>query len=54
MYKLAWCYDNVGEFGKAIDTMTTAVAVAVKSSKAGAQKLKLAAEKDLKRFIAEQ
>jgi len=54
MYKLAWCYYNVGELGKAIDTMTTAVAVAAKSSKAGAQKLKLAAEKDLKRFIAEQ
>jgi tetratricopeptide (TPR) repeat protein len=32
MYKLAWCYYNVGEYGKGIDTMKTVVAYSMEQS----------------------
>jgi TolA-binding protein len=49
MYKLAWCYRNVGDFGKAIDTMKAALEQAAP----GDARLQQAAEADLRRFFAE-
>lgn len=65
LYKLAWCYYNVGEYGKAIDTMKTVVAHAMSlettqgtsadQAKAKQSKLTLQDEalKDLVRFFAD-
>ena len=59
LYKLAWCYYNVGEYGKAIDTMKTVVAHAMSSVNAdeGARKSKIQLQdealKDLVRFFAD-
>ncbi len=59
LYKLAWCYYNVGEYGKSIDTMKTVVAHAMSSttndSKSKKSKIQLQDEalKDLVRFFAD-
>ncbi|MFH1466780.1 MAG: tetratricopeptide repeat protein [Pseudomonadota bacterium] len=58
LYKLAWCYYNVGEYGKGIDTMKTVVAQAMSSAEAGQSgrgKIQLQDEalKDLVRFFAD-
>lgn len=60
MYKLAWCYYNVGEYGKAIDTMKTVVTysrTAQEGENAQAQKKRLTLQdealKDLVRFFAD-
>lgn len=57
MYKLAWCYYNVGEYGKAIVTMKAVVAYSMAQVQAGASgsKLELGEEalKDLVRFFAD-
>lgn len=62
MYKLAWCYYNVGEYGKSIDTMKSVVAYSMtaQDGEAGseaAQKKRLnlqdEALKDLVRFFAD-
>lgn len=58
-YKLAWCFYNVGEYGKAIDTMKTVVSysMAQESAAAGVKKsniqLQEEALKDLVRFFAD-
>ena len=54
MYKLAWCYYNVEEYGKAIDTMKAVVSYS-RETEAGSNKLKLEDEalKDLVRFFAD-
>jgi len=54
MYKMAWCYYNVGEYGNAIDTMK-AVVVYSMSSASGASILRLRDEslKDMVRFYAD-
>jgi tetratricopeptide (TPR) repeat protein len=54
MYKLAWAYYNVEEYGKAIDTMKAVVTVSTTGEKANA-KVNLADEalKDLVRFFAD-
>jgi cellulose synthase operon protein C len=59
LYKLAWCFYNVGEYGKAIDTMKTVVAHSMSSSESNqtAQQKKIQLEeealKDLVRFFAD-
>ncbi len=59
LYKLAWCYYNVGEYGKGIDTMKTVVAHAMASAGAegSGQKSKIQLQdealKDLVRFFAD-
>jgi tetratricopeptide (TPR) repeat protein len=57
MYKLAWCYYNVGEYGKSIVTMKAVVAYSMAQVQAGAagSKLELGEEalKDLVRFFAD-
>jgi cellulose synthase operon protein C len=57
MYKLAWCYYNVGEYGKSIDTMKSVVAystpVAGASEDKGKMSLQDEALKDLVRFFAD-
>ena len=58
MYKLAWCYYNVGEYGKAIDTMKSVVAYSMAAQEAGAGtksniQLQEEALKDLVRFFAD-
>ncbi len=58
MYKLAWCYYNVGEYGKAIDTMKSVVAYSMAAQEAGAgQKSNITLQdealKDLVRFFAD-
>lgn len=58
-YKLAWCYYNVGEYGKAIDTMKAVVALSTAQAQSGDNsaktKLQLQEEalKDLVRFFAD-
>jgi len=57
-YKLAWCWYNVGEYGKAIDTMKTVVDYSTKLEAGGAEnksKIQLQEEalKDLVRFFAD-
>jgi tetratricopeptide (TPR) repeat protein len=54
LYKLAWCYYNVGEYGKAIDTMKSVVTYT--QNQGNAQKaiqLQDEALKDLVRFFAD-
>lgn len=57
LYKLAWCYYNVGEYGKAIDTMKSVVAYTQTQTEAGdkskALELQDEALKDLVRFFAD-
>ncbi len=55
MYKLAWCYYNVGEYGKGIDTMKAVVAFSMADQGADKSKLTLQEEalKDLVRFFAD-
>jgi len=58
MYKLAWCYYNVGEYGKAIDTMKSVVAYSMAAQQQGASskgniQLQDEALKDLVRFFAD-
>jgi len=59
MYKLAWCYYNVGEYGKSIDTMKTVVAysMAANDGTEGAKKSRITLQeealKDLVRFFAD-
>jgi len=55
MYKLAWCYYNVGEYGKAIDTMKAVVAYSMADQGEDKSKLTLQEEalKDLVRFFAD-
>ena len=55
LYKLAWCYYNVGEYGKAINTMKSVVAYTQTQSdnKAKALELQDEALKDLVRFFAD-
>ncbi len=59
LYKLAWCYYNVGEYGKGIDTMKTVVAHAMSTAEANdpnkKSKIQLQEEalKDLVRFFAD-
>ena len=58
MYKLAWCYYNVGEYGKAIDTMKAVVAFAMtpqdgESNAQSRMSLQDEALKDLVRFFAD-
>lgn len=55
MYKLAWCYYNVGEYGKAIDTMKAVVAYSMANQDGDRSKLTLQEEalKDLVRFFAD-
>ncbi len=55
LYKLAWCYYNVGEYGKAIDTMKSVVAFTQtqQENKSKAIELQDEALKDLVRFFAD-
>jgi tetratricopeptide (TPR) repeat protein len=56
MYKLAWCYFNVDEMEKGIETMKSVVAFSMSQSttdKSGSVKLEEEALKDLVRFFAE-
>jgi tetratricopeptide (TPR) repeat protein len=57
MYKLAWCYYNVGEYGTAIDTMKSVVQYSMTGNEGqgGKRKLTLQEEalKDLVRFFAD-
>jgi len=55
LYKLAWCYYNVGEYGKAINTMKSVVAYTQTQSgdKSKALELQDEALKDLVRFFAD-
>ena len=58
LYKLAWCYYNVGEYGKAIDTMKSVVAYSMAAEEAGAGtksniQLQDEALRDLVRFFAD-
>jgi len=59
MYKLAWCYYNVGEYGKSIDTMKAVVAHAMaeasKEDGKARSRIQLQEEalKDLVRFFAD-
>ena len=56
MYKLGWCYYNVGEYGKAIETMKTVVAYSMSSAGEGNKSnitLQDEALKDLVRFFAD-
>ncbi len=57
LYKLAWCYYNVGEFGKGIDTMKSVVSFSMAQTESGsaAKRMQLQEEalKDLVRFFAD-
>lgn len=55
MYKLAWCYYNVEEYGKAIDTMKQVVSYSRENAEGDRQKVRLEEEalKDLVRFFAD-
>ena len=55
MYKLAWSYYNVEEYGKAIDTMKAVVAFSMESEGGEQRSIKLEDEalKDLVRFFAD-
>ena len=54
MYKLAWCYYNVGEYGKGIDTMKTVVAYSMENDdQSSGLKLHEEALRDLVRFFAD-
>ena len=57
LYKLAWCYYNVGEYGKSIDTMKSVVAFSMASQEGGPTKSQLTLQdealKDLVRFFAD-
>jgi tetratricopeptide (TPR) repeat protein len=57
MYKLAWCYYNVGEYGKAIDTMKAVVSFSMTAQEGGGDKSRLTLQdealKDLVRFFAD-
>ncbi|MBN2799034.1 MAG: tetratricopeptide repeat protein [Deltaproteobacteria bacterium] len=57
LYKLAWCYFNVGEYGKSIDTMKAVVSYSMTAGEetSAARKLQLQDEalKDLVRFFAD-
>jgi len=56
LYKLAWCYYNVGEYGKAIDTMKSVVSFSMTAQDAGSKSqltLQDEALKDLVRFFAD-
>ncbi len=57
LYKLAWCYYNVGEFGKGIDTMKSVVAFSMAAQQNGGKKSQLTLQdealKDLVRFFAD-
>jgi tetratricopeptide (TPR) repeat protein len=56
IYKLAWCYYNVGEYGKAIDTMKAVVAYSM-TPQEGQESRRLTLQdealKDLVRFFAD-
>ena len=56
-YKLAWCYYNVGEYGKAIDTMKSVVAYSMTQQEGQDDKKRLTLQdealKDLVRFFAD-
>ena len=57
MYKLAWCYYNVGEYGKAIDTMKAVVAFSMTGQEGTSEQKRLTLQeealKDLVRFFAD-
>jgi tetratricopeptide (TPR) repeat protein len=54
LYKLAWCYYNVGEYGKSIDTMKSVVAYTqTQRGQSSAIQLQDEALKDLVRFFAD-
>ncbi|MAY80929.1 MAG: hypothetical protein CL930_09125 [Deltaproteobacteria bacterium] len=57
LYKLAWCYYNVGEYGKAIDTMKAVVAFSMTAQEGQSAKAQLTLQdealKDLVRFFAD-
>jgi len=55
MYKLAWCYYNLGEYGKAIDLFKQVVSYSVSQEKKGKSKIQLREEalKDLVRTYAD-
>lgn len=58
MYKLAWCYYNVGEYGKGIDTLKAVVALSTpqpgqEAADKGKLQLQEEALKDLVRFFAD-
>lgn len=56
-YKLAWCYYNVGEYGKAIDTMKAVVSYSTEAATSGGDTSKLQLQdealRDLVRFFAD-
>jgi TolA-binding protein len=55
MYKLGWCYYNVGEYGKAIDTMKVVVDKSLSGEQTNKSSMELQDEalKDLVRFFAD-
>jgi tetratricopeptide (TPR) repeat protein len=57
MYKLAWCYYNVGEYGKAIDTMKAVVSYSMTAQEGSSEQKRLTLQdealKDLVRFFAD-
>jgi TolA-binding protein len=54
MYKLGWCYYNVGDYGKGIDTMKAVVSYSMSQEGSGsALQLQNEALKDLVRFFAD-
>jgi tetratricopeptide (TPR) repeat protein len=53
MYKLAWCYYNVGEYGTAIDTMKSVVFYTMSAKSESQKALQEEALKDLVRFFAD-
>ncbi len=56
-YKLAWCYYNVGEYGKSIETMKGVVTFSMSAQDGGDEKKRLTLQdealKDLVRFFAD-
>ena len=54
MYKLGWCFYNVGDYGKGIDTMKAVVAYSMGQEQSGSSlQLQEEALKDLVRFFAD-
>jgi tetratricopeptide (TPR) repeat protein len=53
MYKLGWCFYNVGDYGKAIDTMKAVVSYSMGQGAGGRLQLQEEALKDLVRFFAD-
>lgn len=53
MYKLGWCYYNVGDYGKGIDTMKAVVSYSMGESGNSSLQLQEEALKDLVRFFAD-